>query len=55
MLDKALQQAQSTGQDWRSFLGPQGQQYIQKFTGGQPGAQQAPQGQQAQQQPQQRR
>ena len=32
-VDKALQQAQTTGKDWRTFLGPQGQNYVQKFAG----------------------
>ena len=32
-VDKALQQSQQTGQDWRSYLGPQGQAYVQKVGG----------------------
>lgn len=34
-VDRALQQAQATGQDWRSFLGPQGQAYVAKAVPGQ--------------------
>ena len=47
-VDKALQQSQQTGQDWRSYLGPQGQAYVQKVGGYSPQQQQqAPAGQPA--------